>query len=113
MIIAEKTAEIINTAKRNKKQICVIGTTTMKALESSVYDNGFIKPYEGWTNKFIYPPHTFAAATSFVTNFHPSQSNMFLMVCAFGGYDLVMKAYKTAIEEKYRFLTYGDAMLIL
>jgi len=113
MTITEETAKIINAAKKKKKQICVVGTTTMKALESSVYDSGFVKPFEGWTNKFLYPPHNFNTATSFVTNFHPSQSTMFLMVCAFGGYDLIMKAYKTAIEEKYHFLTYGDAMLIL
>jgi len=113
MIISEETANIINTAKRNGKQVCVVGTTTMKALESSVYDNGFIKPYEGWTNKFIFPPHSFGTATTaFVTNFHPPLSSMFMMVCAFCGYDLIMKAYKTAIEEKYRFLTYGDAMMI-
>ena len=85
----------------------------MKAIESSVYDNGLVKPFKGWTNKFIFPPYNFNVATSFITNFHPSLSSMFLMTCAFGGYDFIMKAYKTAIEEKYRFLTYGDAMLII
>lgn len=113
MIISEETANIINVAKQNKKQICVVGTTTMKALESSFYNNGFIKPFEGWTNKFIFPPHTFCTANSFITNFHPPLSSMFMMVTAFCGYNLIMKAYKTAVEEKYRFLTYGDAMLIL
>ena len=113
MMISEEVATVINAAMRKRKQICVVGTTTMKAIESSIYDNGLVKPFEGWTNKFIYPPHTFGTATAFVTNFHPPQSSMFLMVCAFGGYDLIMKAYKTAVGEKYRFLTYGDAMLIL
>ena len=113
MIISEEAAKIINTAKHNKKQICAVGTTTMKAIESSVYDNGLVKPFKGWTNKFIFPPYNFNVATSFITNFHPSLSSMFLMTCAFGGYDFIMKAYKTAIEEKYRFLTYGDAMLII
>ena len=113
MIITEEAANIINAAKRKKKQICVVGTSTMKALESSIYDNGFIKPYEGWTNKFIFPPHTFTTASAFITNFHPPLSSMFMTASAFCGYDLIMKAYKIAVEEKYRFLTYGDAMLIL
>ncbi|MDR1183074.1 MAG: tRNA preQ1(34) S-adenosylmethionine ribosyltransferase-isomerase QueA [Bacteroidales bacterium] len=113
VIISEEAANIINREKKKGHQICAIGTTTLKALESSVYNSGLIKPFTGWTNKFIFPPHEFNSASRFVTNFHPSQSTMFMMVCAYGGYDLVMKAYKTAIEEKYRFLTYGDAMLIL
>jgi S-adenosylmethionine:tRNA ribosyltransferase-isomerase len=113
MMITEEAAQIINRAKQKKKQICVVGTTTMKALESSVYDSGLIKPHEGWTNKFVFPPHNFKSATAFVTNFHPSQSSMFMMACAFAGDDLIMKAYKIAVEEKYRFLTYGDAMLLL
>jgi S-adenosylmethionine:tRNA ribosyltransferase-isomerase len=113
MIITEETANLINRTKANRKRICAVGTTTMKALESSVYNSGLIKPYDGWTNKFIFPPYDFTSANAFISNFHPSQTAMFMMVCAFGGYNLVMKAYKTAIEEKYHFLTYGDAMLII
>jgi len=113
VIISEEAANIINTAKRKGKKVCAVGTTSLKALESSVYNSGLIKPYNGWTNKFIFPPYEFTSANLFVTNFHPTQSQMFMMVSAFGGFDLVMKAYKTAIEEKYRFLTYGDAMIII
>jgi len=113
MIITEEAANIINTAKQKRKRVCAVGITTMKALESSIYDNGYVKYFEGWTNKFIFPPYTFSAANAFITNFHPPLSSMFMMASAFGGNDLIMKAYKIAIEEKYRFLTYGDAMLIL
>ncbi|OQA92735.1 MAG: S-adenosylmethionine:tRNA ribosyltransferase-isomerase [Bacteroidetes bacterium ADurb.Bin234] len=113
MEINEATADIINEAKNNNKRICAVGTTCLKALESSVYISGLIKPYKGWTNKFIFPPYDFKAADAMITNFHPSQSSMLMMVSAFGGYDLVMKAYKEAINERYRFLTYGDAMLII
>lgn len=90
-----------------------VGTTTMKALESSTYTNGHVKPYEGWTNKFIFPPYSFLVSDAMVTNFHASQSPMLMMVAAFGGYDLVMKAYKEALANNYRFLTFGDAMLII
>jgi S-adenosylmethionine:tRNA ribosyltransferase-isomerase len=113
IIITEEAANIINAAKKKQKQVCAVGTTTLKAMESSVFNSGLIKPFKGWTNKFIFPPYNFNSATSFITNFHPSQSSMFIMVCAYGGYDLIMQAYKIAVEEKYRFLTYGDAMLIL
>ena len=113
VIIREEAANIINSAKHRGRKICAVGTTSLKALESSVYNSGLIKPYNGWTNKFIFPPYDFTSANAFITNFHPSQSPMFMMTCAFGGYDFVMKAYKTAMEEKYRFLTYGDAMLII
>lgn len=113
MIITPEAADIINAAKDKKRRVCAIGTTTMKALESSVYTTGHVKPFEGWTNKFIFPPHQFSVANAMVSNFHAPQSPMLMMVAAFGGYDFVMKAYKEAVEEKYRFLTYGDAMLIL
>ena len=113
VIITEEIAEAINVIKRNGNRVCAVGTTTLKALESSVFGTGMIKSFNGWTNKFIYPPYDFTSANAFITNFHPSQSTMFIMVCAYGGFDLVMQAYKAAIEEKYRFLTYGDAMLIL
>ncbi len=113
IIITEEATDIINAAKKKQKHICAVGTTTLKAMESSVFNSGLIKPFKGWTNKFIFPPYNFNSADAFITNFHPSQSSMFIMVCAYGGYDLIMQAYKIAIEEKYRFLTYGDAMLIL
>ncbi|MDR1459337.1 MAG: tRNA preQ1(34) S-adenosylmethionine ribosyltransferase-isomerase QueA [Bacteroidales bacterium] len=113
VIITEEAASIINRQKKKGKQICAVGTTTLKALESSVYNSGLIKPFNGWSNKFIFPPYEFNSVSHFITNFHPPQSSMFMMVCAYGGFDLIMKAYKIALEEKYRFLTYGDAMLIL
>lgn len=112
-IIGEEAAEIINAAKDKRKKVCAVGTTTLKTLESSCYVSGKIKPSHGWTNKFIFPPYIFSTCDSLVTNFHPSQSAMLMLVASFGGYDLIMEAYKKAIEEKYRFLTYGDAMLIL
>lgn len=113
MRISEETTRAINAAKDAKHRVVGVGTTTMKALESSVYTNGHVKQYDGWTNKFIFPPYQFQIANAMVTNFHPSQSSMLMLTAAFGGYEFVMKAYKEAVAEKYRFLTYGDAMLIL
>ena len=111
-MITEEAAMAINSAKSKGKKTCAIGTTTLKALESSVYNSGLIKSCDGWTNKFIFPPYELTSADALITNFHPSQSTMLMMVCAFGGYDLVMEAYKKAVENRYRFLTFGDAMLI-
>lgn len=113
MEISEKAADIVNKGIDNKKRVCAIGTTSMRAIESSVSTDGHLKPYKGWTNKFIFPPYDFSVANCMVTNFHMPESTLLMMVCAFGGYDLIMKAYKEAIKEKYRFFTYGDAMLIL
>ena len=119
MIIRADVADTINKAKDAGHRIVVVGTTTMKALESSVYVNGHVKTTEMngkedmWTNKFIYPPYRFMVGNAMITNFHASQSSMLMMVAAFGGYDFVMKAYHQAVEEKYHFLTYGDAMLII
>ena len=119
MIIRADVADTINKAKDAGHRIVVVGTTTMKALESSVYVNGHVKTTEMngkedmWTNKFIYPPYRFMVGNAMITNFHASQSSMLMMVAAFGGYEFVMRAYKEAVAEKYRFLTYGDAMLIL
>ncbi len=113
MIITEEAADTINAAKDQEKRICAVGTTTLKTLESSIYTSGKIKVYEGWTNKFIFPPHRFLSADALVTNFHGPQSTMLMMVAAFGGYDLIMSAYEEAVKEKYRFLTFGDAMLIV
>jgi len=113
MHIDEECCDIINHAKQTGHKICCIGTTTMKALETAVTIPGKVNPYDGWSNKFIFPPHDFTIADMMVTNFHPSMSSMFIMASAFGGPDFVMQAYQTAIKEKYKFNTYGDAMLII
>jgi S-adenosylmethionine:tRNA ribosyltransferase-isomerase len=111
--IRDEAVEIVNNAKLNKQQICAVGTTVMRTLESSVSTNGMLKPYEGWTNKFIFPPYEFTVADSMISNFHLPLSTLLMMVAAFAGYDKLMNAYKVAIKEKYRFGTYGDAMLII
>ncbi|MDP4266815.1 MAG: tRNA preQ1(34) S-adenosylmethionine ribosyltransferase-isomerase QueA [Bacteroidota bacterium] len=111
--IPEETAEIVNKAKENKHKICAVGTTSMRAIESSVSTYGTLNPYKGWTNKFIFPPYDFSIADAMVTNFHLPQSTLMMMVSAFAGYDFLLKAYKVAVEEKYNFFTYGDAMLIV
>ena len=111
--ISDKDCKIINSARETKKKVCCVGTTSMRAIETSVSTDGFVKPYDGWTNKFIFPPYDFSVANCMITNFHTPESTLLMMVCAFGGYDLMMKAYKEAIKEKYNFYTYGDAMLIL
>lgn len=113
MNIPESTADMVNQAKRNKKKVCAVGTTSMRSVETSVSTDGFLKPYKGWTNKFIFPPYDFSIADMMVTNFHMPESTLLMMTAAFGGYDLVMEAYQEAIKEKYRFYSYGDAMLII
>ena len=111
--ISEETAEIVNRAKREGHRICAVGTTVQRAIESSVSTGGMLKPFDGWTNKFIFCPYDFSVADCMISNFHLPCSTQLMLVAAFGGYDTVMNAYKVAIEEKYRFGTYGDAMLIL
>jgi S-adenosylmethionine:tRNA ribosyltransferase-isomerase len=113
VIISEKTAEIVNNAKRNKRRICAIGTTSMRSIETSVSTDGYLNPYNGWTNKFIFPPYEFSIADSLVTNFHTPLSTLLMMISAFCGHELMTKAYKEAIKEKYRFYSYGDAMFII
>jgi len=113
MLIEETAAGIINSAKENRKKIVSVGTTTMKALETAVSISGKVKPYRGWTNKFIFPPYDFTVADALVTNFHLPMSSMMMMAAAFSGYDFLMEAYREAIDQKYRFFTYGDAMLII
>ncbi len=103
----------VNKAMKTKKRIVSVGTTSMRSLESAVSAENTLKVAEGWTNKFIYPPYDFSIANSMVTNFHLPKSSLVIMVCAFGGYDFVLEAYKQAIKEGYRFFSYGDAMLIL
>lgn len=111
--IKEEACSMVNDAKEEKRNVCAVGTTVMRTLESSVSTQGFLKPFEGWTNKFIFPPYEFSVANSMITNFHLPYSTLLMMVAAFGGYEFVMDAYNTAIKEKYRFGTYGDAMLII
>ncbi|MFZ9847376.1 MAG: tRNA preQ1(34) S-adenosylmethionine ribosyltransferase-isomerase QueA [Flavobacteriales bacterium] len=111
--IPQTAVDVVNKGKENKRKVCAVGTTTMRAIETSVSTDGFLKPYEGWTNKFIFPPYDFSVANCMITNFHMPESTLLMMVSAFGGYDLIMEAYKKAIKEKYKFYSYGDAMLIL
>ncbi len=113
MFVEREACDIVNSAKENEHEVCAIGTTTMRALETAAGTGGNLKEYEGWTNKFIFPPYDFNVATSMVSNFHMPLSTLLMMVAAFGGYDLIMNAYKIAVKEGYRFGTYGDAMLIL
>ncbi len=111
--IPQLACDIVNNAKINKKKICCIGTTSMRAIESSVSSARALNPFEGWTNKFIFPPYDFSIADCMVTNFHTPKSTLLMMVSAFCGHDLMKKAYEEAIKEKYRFYSYGDAMLII
>jgi S-adenosylmethionine:tRNA ribosyltransferase-isomerase len=112
-IIDQLASDIVNKSKDNKKIVCAVGTTTMKAIESAVTISGHLKPFNGWTNKFIFPPYEFGVANRMITNFHLPQSSLMIMVAAFTGYDFLMKAYKEAVTEKYNFFTYGDAMMII
>jgi len=111
--ITEKNADIVNAAKDRKSKICAVGTTVVRTLESSVSTQGYLKPYDGWTNKFIFPPYEFKVPDMMVSNFHLPYSTLLMMVAAFGGFHLVFEAYDLAVKEKYRFGTYGDAMLII
>ncbi len=111
--IPSLAAEEVNTAKQSGRRVTAVGTTVMRAMESSVTTAGHLKPFEGWTNKFIFSPYEFSVADSMISNFHLPYSTHLMMVSAFGGYDLVMRAYDLARAEGYRFGTYGDAMLLL
>ncbi|MBO7254883.1 MAG: tRNA preQ1(34) S-adenosylmethionine ribosyltransferase-isomerase QueA [Paludibacteraceae bacterium] len=113
LFIDENITSIIDKAKDNKNKICAVGISTIKALETAATTNGRIKPYEGWTNKFIFPPYNFSVANSLITNFHLPYSSLLMVATAFGGFDLIMNAYEVAIKENYRFGSYGDAMLII
>ena len=113
IIIPEASANKINKAKTEKRRVCSVGTTVMRTVESSVSSKNELNAFEGWTNKFIFPPYEFSIATSMITNLHTPKSTLLMQAAAFGGYDFVMEAYKEAIKEKYRFSTYGDAMLII
>jgi S-adenosylmethionine:tRNA ribosyltransferase-isomerase len=113
IIITDEAARIVNSAKEDHHRVCAVGTTTMRTLESSVSTDGFLKPYNGWTNKFLFPPYDFSVADSMISNFHLPLTTLLMMVAAFAGFDPLMNAYQVAIKEKYRFGTYGDAMLII
>jgi len=112
-IIEEKQANIVNRGIERKKNICAVGTTSMRTIESAVSANKTLKPANDWTSKFIFPPYDFSIANSMITNFHMPESTLLMMICAFGGYEHVMNAYEVAVKEKYRFYSYGDAMLII
>jgi len=113
IFIPQSVCDIVNKAKATKKRVCAVGTTTMRTIESSVSSHQTLNPFEGWTNKFIFPPYDFSIANSMITNFHMPKSTLLMMVSAFMGHDLMKKAYQEAIKEKYKFYSYGDAMLIL
>ncbi len=111
--ISPTAAETVNKGIQANKKVCAIGTTVMRSIETAVSAEKMLKPVEGWTNKFIYPPYEFSIANSMVTNFHLPKSSLLIMVCAFGGFELIMEAYNEAVKEQYRFFSYGDAMLII
>lgn len=113
IIIPEEATNVVNNARDNKQNICAVGTTVLRTLESSVSTQGHLKPYDGWTNKFIFPPYEFSVPSSMISNFHLPLSTLLMTVSAFAGYEFLFEAYQVAIKEKYRFGTYGDAMLII
>ncbi len=111
--VGDEIVDKVNVAIKAKHKVCAIGTTSMRALESSVSASNKLKGNEGWTDKFIFPPYDFKICNALVSNFHMPESTLFMMACAFGGYDLIMEAYQIAIKEEYKFYSYGDAMLII
>jgi S-adenosylmethionine:tRNA ribosyltransferase-isomerase len=111
--ISANSAERINKAINGKHNVFVVGTSTARALETSITADGLVKPGRGWTDKFIYPPYDFKITDKLITNFHQPESTLLMLVCAFAGTDFVMKAYKKALKDGYKFLSYGDAMLLL
>lgn len=111
--ITARASEIINTGIENKRRVCAVGTTVMRALESSVSSEKTLNEFRGWTNKFIFPPYDFSIANCMITNFHTPKSTLLMMVSAFAGHDFIKEAYEEAIKEKYKFYSYGDAMLII
>ncbi|WP_072931495.1 tRNA preQ1(34) S-adenosylmethionine ribosyltransferase-isomerase QueA [Chishuiella changwenlii] len=112
-IIPQESADLVNRAIDEKKKVCAIGTTSMRSIESSVSADGHLNAFDGWTNKFIHPPYDFSVANCMITNFHTPKSTLIMMISAFAGHDLTMKAYHEAVKEGYKFYSYGDAMLIL
>ncbi len=113
IFVSEKTANAVNSVKQSGNKICAVGTTVVRTLESSVTVTGILKPFDGWTNKFIYPPYDFLLPDAMITNFHLPRSIPLISAAAFGGHKQIMKAYETAKKKGYKFGTYGDAMLII
>ena len=111
--VTQELADLVNKKQKERRRICAVGVTVMRSLETVAGTEGRIKSYEGWTNKFIFPPHDFTVASAMITNFHLPYSTLLMMASAFGGYDRIMHAYEVAIAENYRFGVYGDAMLII
>lgn len=111
--IHQDSVKMVNNAKLKGKNICAVGTTSMRSIETAVSAEGFLKPMEGWTNLFIHPPYDFSIANRMITNFHLPKSSLYIMTCAYGGVDLITHAYQEAIKENYRFFSYGDSMLII
>ncbi|MFZ4544150.1 MAG: tRNA preQ1(34) S-adenosylmethionine ribosyltransferase-isomerase QueA [Saprospiraceae bacterium] len=111
--VPQSAVDIVNKAKQTGHKVCVVGTTSTRSVESAVSSEGLLKAAEGWTNKFIYPPYDFHIPDAIITNFHLPKTSLIIMIAAFGGFDLIMEAYHQAIIEKYRFYSYGDAMLII
>ena len=111
--VTEETADFVNAVKSGKHRICAVGTTVIRTLESATTVTGLLKPYSGWTNKFIFPPYDFSIPTAMITNFHMPKSIPLMSAAAFGGYKKTFKAYETALKKGYKFGTYGDAMLII
>ncbi len=111
--IPESAAKIVNTALDDRRRICAVGTTVMRTFESSVSANHRLKPFNGWTNKFVFPPYDFSIANTMITNFHTPMSTLMMMTSAFVGHEFLKHAYAEAIKEKYNFYSYGDAMLII
>jgi len=113
VIITQKAADMVNDAKQRKKKVFAVGTTSMRSIESSVSTDGLLKPFDGWTNKFIFPPYEFSIADALITNFHTPLSTLLMMISAFMGHEMMHEVYAEAVKEKYKFYSYGDAMLII
>jgi len=111
--ITDDAVNTVNKAMKNNRKIVSVGTTSMRSIESAVSATNNLKAAEGWTNLFIYPPYEFSIADAMITNFHLPKSSLVIMACAFGGKEMILEAYQEAIKEKYRFFSYGDAMLII
>jgi len=113
IFIESNAVEIVNRGLANRKRICAVGTTVMRAIESAVSTGGELNEFGGWSNKFIFPPYEFSIANCMITNFHTPKSTLLMMASAFAGHDFLKKAYEEAVKEKYKFYSYGDAMLII
>ena len=113
MIIGEECCQLVNEAKQSGHRVCTVGVSTTRAAESSVGTDGMLKPFNGWTNTFIFPPYDFGFSNSMIANFYHPESTMMMLTAAFGGYDIVYEAYTKAVENGYMFGCYGDALLIL